>query len=630
MPNPARPSAPGPEAAPSPWRRRIGWFARHRWFSVAAALAVALFGAVLTQGTGKLLVPEFFGDFYDHQAASLLRGKLDVPPAAIAFEAFVRDGKSYGYFGLTPALLRLPWAILGIGTGELTRLHLLAYFILALWAGYLVLLEASRLLTKRERPAPFVVILFVAHAGLGSTLFFLASRAYVYHEAILAGVAFALVSVWGSLRYLHSPLGRGWLVALAGGLLSLHARPPTGLFALTVLALAAVAVALRERRNRTAGSPMPGLRRPLAIAAAAVLGVGSFNAVSFLKFGTFEGCPLRLNVQYSPQRLAKIDGRQFHVTNLPFSFTAYLVAPGVESVPHFPYFKPVAAVPEHFPRAKIDLAEPMVGLPCAMPGLCLAALVGLAVVAAGRTGLLSAAVLWLGVLPMGLSLFAAIAVSHRYTADFAPFLIAAAAFGFAGWEQLRGILRLIVAVVFGAATAAALPLTTLLTLHHQGEEVWGVPDQVRLRYAALRQTADQLLGTPRPAGYDVGRLPVRQTDAAILNWTAARLETDPAQRRRTIALYERSTELVPDNPLVQANLAALLVAEGRETEAIVRLRKAVELAPTFAAAHHSLGLAYSKTGRRAEAIAAFEAALRANPNFHAARRQLESLGADGR
>jgi hypothetical protein len=54
--------------------------------------------------SGATLTPEFFPQagflesFYDAQAQSLLHGRIDVPPEAIATEAFMRNGKAYGYF----------------------------------------------------------------------------------------------------------------------------------------------------------------------------------------------------------------------------------------------------------------------------------------------------------------------------------------------------------------------------------------------------------------------------------------------------------------------------------------------------------------------------------------------------
>jgi hypothetical protein len=60
-----------------------------------ALVSVLGFGWISTGGTGQLLGSESFTDFYDHQAISLLKGRLDVPFEAIGFESFVHDRKSH-------------------------------------------------------------------------------------------------------------------------------------------------------------------------------------------------------------------------------------------------------------------------------------------------------------------------------------------------------------------------------------------------------------------------------------------------------------------------------------------------------------------------------------------------------
>ena len=62
----------------------------------------------VTWGTWRLFEPDVFGGYYDAQARAILHGRLDVPLEAVGFEAFVRDGKSYGYFGIVPSLVRIP------------------------------------------------------------------------------------------------------------------------------------------------------------------------------------------------------------------------------------------------------------------------------------------------------------------------------------------------------------------------------------------------------------------------------------------------------------------------------------------------------------------------------------------
>lgn len=480
-------------AADEAGARLLAFGRTHRAFALTGGTATLAFAWMVSYGTMDLVHPETFADFYDHQAASLLAGRLDVPPDAIGGEAFVHGGKTYGYFGLTPALLRVPFVIHDAAFGELTRGFMVAGFALVLLASHL-LLHAVYSLSGRGAPGGWASGTLAAAAGLGSTVFFLGSRAYVYHEAILWGVAFALVGAWAALRHLAAPGGRWWLGSLAGGILSVHARPPTGLFALTLLG--AVALVLLWRDRRVASS----VRRQARVGVLCALGVFSFNVVSYLKFQTFEGCPLRYNVQYDAVRLARIEGRQFHLENIPLAVECYLLRPNFRLTAGFPYFYIEPGVPSMpWLDTKIDYHDNTLGFPYAMPALVWLAGAGVVLgwrrAPALRPALLTA---WAAAVPMTLAMFAAIAITHRYTADFCPFLIVAAALGLAGGEELAGTRRRIFRTVTTAAVAASVLLTLAITLHHQGQEVWGVPDEVRARYTDLRQRIDAAVGTARP------------------------------------------------------------------------------------------------------------------------------------
>jgi hypothetical protein len=467
----------------------------HAWFLGTAALCALAFSAVVTGGSFRFNVPESFGSFYDHQAASLLHGRLDVPSAAVDGEAFAFEGKLYGYFGPTPALLRLPFTLFDLAFGHLSRSFLLAYYLASLAAVYALLVQASRLLSGRPTwPAPADVVLFVASAGLGSTLFFVSSRAYIYHEAIACGVAFALWSAWASLHWLAAPRSRAWLGALLLGTLSVHARPPVGLFALSLLGCVA-AVHLWSQRQ---AGPRAWLR-PIAIGLLSVSGVLSFNGLSYLKFKSFDGAPLKYHVQYHPERLARIDGKNFHLANFRYNFDGYVWRPTFLFRPTFPYFFIEGRNPNDYPRAKIDLAEPTLALPSAMPGLVVLAFAGglFALVRwpAARRPL---GVLAVAALPMTAALFMAVAISQRYTADFCPALLIAAAFGLASAELLPRPLHRPLRLGLAGLTLLSLLITAAITLHYQGEGVWGVPQDVTDQYQALRKTVDTVLGFNRP------------------------------------------------------------------------------------------------------------------------------------
>lgn len=479
---------------------RAHWFPRlvrsihtHRWFVGAATLSTLGFAWMVSYGTLDLLAPENFGDFYEHQATSLLQGRLDVPASAIGGEAFVYQGRTYGYFGLTPALLRLPFVIYNLHFGELSRAFMTAYFAVALAACYLLLRTVYQLSGHNDSAPPaWATLSLIGGAGLGSTLFYLGSRAYIYHEAILCGVMFALIGCWAALRHAATPDRRWWLVSLGAGILSVNARPPTGLFALTLLAAVALVVLLRQRRTD------PSLaRRQVLVAALCGAGVFTFNVTSYLKFRTFEGCPLRYNVQYNAERLARIDGRQFHLVNVPIGLDYYLVRPNFRLEPGFPYFLIGSLTPPRpWPDTKLDYQDNTLGLPYAMPGLVwLAAIGGVVTFVRFPSLRLPLAACWGAGLPMALAMFAAIAITHRYTADFCPFLLVASAWGVVGLDALSRPWRALVRSVSIFTTFVAILITAAITLHHQGQEVWGVPDEVRAKYADLRRGIDTVVGT---------------------------------------------------------------------------------------------------------------------------------------
>lgn len=468
---------------------------RRGWRDYRVAILTGLVGAtgfawVLNGATWAWDYADEFGDFYDFQALSLLRGRLDVPQVAIGDEAFIHAGRYYGYFGLTPALLRLPFVAFGLGFGVLTRAYLMVAFVACLGAAYLIFRDAWRQVRRdASPPSRWLEMAFLLNVSGGSTLFFLASRAYVYHEAILWGVALALWSAWCALRQLAAPESRWGWGALVLGVLAVQARPPGGLFALTLLGGVAVVLAWRQRRSRAS------VRRWIAVAGLAVAGVFSFHGIGYLKFGVFDGCPLRLHVQYDARRLAVFEGKQFHLSNLPFNGFTYALSPNLRLEPRFPWFFLKSSKPgPGFPGAKVDYAEPTLALPYAMSGLVLLAAGSLGWAWRRKETREVIGLWWAAALPMTLALFSAVAVAHRYTADFCPFLIGAAAFGTAGLGPASRRLRVAAGGVLAIATTWSVILTAAITLHYQGAVVWGVPDDVRARYKVWqRRVGDELM-----------------------------------------------------------------------------------------------------------------------------------------
>src|SRR5438105_10491203 len=85
---------------------------RHAYILPSFFISVLVWIWFVTWGDWKFFEHEDFCGFYDGYARSILQGHLDVPRSAIGVEAFTFEGKAYGYFGIGPALLRIPLVLM--------------------------------------------------------------------------------------------------------------------------------------------------------------------------------------------------------------------------------------------------------------------------------------------------------------------------------------------------------------------------------------------------------------------------------------------------------------------------------------------------------------------------------------
>ncbi len=187
---------------------------RIRWDWLALGISLVLLAWLVTEGDWEFFPKAgFLESFYDAQAQSLVHGRIDVPPEAIGTEAFMRDGKAYGYFGPTPALMRLPLELLLPGMyGRWGRMSMLLGSALTL--GMLLLLM-NRLESRFPLPAaPRLRLLLrgvlILAAAIGSTNFFVSTEHKMYQESILWGSALAFAQAVFLVCYLTGPKANGW------------------------------------------------------------------------------------------------------------------------------------------------------------------------------------------------------------------------------------------------------------------------------------------------------------------------------------------------------------------------------------------------------------------------------------
>ncbi len=164
---------------------------------IATCLAIAAgYLLLVTQCTGRLIGPEWLSSSFDSLGEHLLRGEADVDPNSIKWEALKIGGKSYAYFGLFPALLRIALNALHPGwRGEWARVSCLSAALLAVAAFSSLLrlaLAQNRELSAKQRQR--IWLLLTVGFAFGTPLLYLVSSARIYHEAIVWGLC---GSMWG-------------------------------------------------------------------------------------------------------------------------------------------------------------------------------------------------------------------------------------------------------------------------------------------------------------------------------------------------------------------------------------------------------------------------------------------------
>lgn len=171
------------------------------WIAILMMIPVVFYFTTRATGdlTEQILDGGWSAGFFTAQAESMLvHARLDVRRRDIRSECWTRDSLCYGYFGVTPSLLRIPF--LGISRylhSSLTALYLGIAVLLAYWAALQMLQRSLREFTDAAQPSALVLGYATAGAfalGPGGSLVFV-TRPAVYEEAIAWGVALFLLAL---------------------------------------------------------------------------------------------------------------------------------------------------------------------------------------------------------------------------------------------------------------------------------------------------------------------------------------------------------------------------------------------------------------------------------------------------
>ncbi|MFZ6004964.1 MAG: hypothetical protein ACOYXM_13640 [Actinomycetota bacterium] len=468
-----------------------------------AVLALLVFAALVSEGTpsGLLARGPFSSDFFDAQAHSLLDGRLDVNPEVAGIEGFVHDGRTHLYFGLVPAILRLPVAAMTDRfDGRLSQVSMLVALAVAMWAASRLLWRAREWRAGAESLGPrepLVFASFTAAVGLSSPLLFLAARPVVYHETELWGVATTLVALDALLGWWSAPSRRSLMLASAAATVALNTRASVGSGAVAALALTAVLALAAHRVSRRA---VP------VLALAVLVPVLLYGSVNQARFGHPLTIPFRDQVlsSFDANRQATLDatgGSLFGPEFAPTALVTYLRPDGVEPQRLFPWvtFRESRSV---IGDATFDMIDRAASLPVVAPSLLLLAVVGLgSLLRRGwRDPWLAAAV----GSALGLVSTLTIAfIANRYLADFTPLLVLLAAIGtwsVADWLRGRQRRKRRLAVA-GLALLSMAGITVSIALALQSQRLFILPTPAaRHQMVSLQYDLHDRLGGGAPPG----------------------------------------------------------------------------------------------------------------------------------
>lgn len=559
--------------------------------TAGAVVAFGLFLLLLTYGRPWDLAPrETLGNFYDAQAESLLHGHLAVDPAELSFEGFLINGRTFEYQGPVPALMRLPVeAVTDRFHGRLTRISMLAAYALTLW--YLVRLQlTARCAIQADAPAGRAEALWTGMTTFGlatSSLLFLASKAWIYHEALLWGIAFSVGSLANLAAWLTSTQptsNRPWwgdrrLVAasiLAG--LALLTRSAVGAGPIGALSLAGAVqcahLLTRSRRPRLAGRIVGagGWRHRsgaglLVLVLGVLVPVGLYGAVNQAKFGSPFTLPAdkQVLVQFDRTRqefFAEHGNSLFGVEFIPSVATQALRPDAIRlggAFPFvgFPHERPAALGGVLFAErdwsSSVTASEPLLAL--------LALLGAVAVLTPKRFGLAPGAEVFripmLGAVAGGIGFFAIGYMANRYMSDLFPLLALGAVVGaqvlFRLVSRSAGVLRRV-----GWAGVAALTLWGAwvnmgLGVEYQRVIAPGSSTEQRARWLESQVRFGPAPGTisvgllePLPARPELGQVAVVGDCAAVYRsngaiWLPLKGDPSTGRFRGTLQLAELPT-----------------------------------------------------------------------------------------
>ncbi|MEM6740357.1 MAG: hypothetical protein AAF646_09580 [Pseudomonadota bacterium] len=346
-------------SVPEPEATLAARLARRR---IPLAIAIGLLGgslyALLLERSLGVMPAAFGADIYDQMWLAILDGRLDLPARVLRGEGhYAPDGTAYSYHGVAPLLTRALFdPFVTIGTTSLAPVSIWVWATLGTAFYHAALLRMSG---HWDVPEPTSTILGITLWLVGPGVILTSNHPF-YHEPVALAYAltgaFVLISAHAASRGRMTALALIGLGALAA--IALHARPnvAVGLYAGTVLAIAA---ALWRAWLRVS----PGAVLGLAMLGAGAAGYLALNDARFgsatAVHGSFDESEIRYGIAFwemesanNARQLGFIEHGRFNAGRILPNGAMYLFAP--------PQFI-VTATSDHAAALHRSYTEPRVG-----------------------------------------------------------------------------------------------------------------------------------------------------------------------------------------------------------------------------------------------------------------------------
>ncbi len=277
-------------------------------FKLLALVVISLTAQalVITDLSFDFKQKEQFGSIYMSMLDHLKKGEGEVSAESVGFEAFVRNGKYYTYFGPMPALLRGVFElVLRRGDRDWSRWSCLLASAVASIMILLIFLDAQGVKKDGTRYAGYLPIACYLGAVFGSIFLGLLACAFVYHEAILWGLAWNCVflrTILKSIQKNSFSFSTLLLLALSAGLalfsrVSMAVGPCLALVAVLVyLGLQQFQFGRKFVKDR--GTQIPSWKVLASVLVLLGLFGGAHLVLNQLRWGSpLEFCPVKYHLE---------------------------------------------------------------------------------------------------------------------------------------------------------------------------------------------------------------------------------------------------------------------------------------------------------------------------------------------